>query len=409
MNNTSKVVVVGGGTIHHVSPHFAICAPAYGTTAKKIASIFKSKNYDTHLFLTKMADSNSKIETNDDLCALAERTISDSSVKIVFWNPAVCDWKTLNAEGKYGKRLSTKEGSRDITIVPDDKIVNNIRKNRKDIFLVSFKTTSGFTKEKMYIAGLEMMKNSSSNLVLVNDVRTRYNMIVTPEESYYHYNTERDYVIENLAEMAILRSKLTFTRSTVIDSDTVKWDSNEIPAVLREVVNYCVENKAYKPFNGKTVGHFACKVGHNEFLTSIRRSNFNRLDSLVRVKASGRDSVIAYGAKPSVGGQSQRIIFDEHDGYDCIVHFHCPMNVGSSVPVASQREYECGSHECGQNTSQNLKEFIVGETKLKAVMLDNHGPNIVFSKDARAKDVIDFINNNFSLSDKTGGTYGFAN
>ena len=48
-------------------------------------------------------------------------------------------------------------------------------------------------------------------------------------------------------------------------------------------------------------------------------------------------------------------IFNEHSDYDCIVHFHCPIKTGSPVPVASQREYECGSHECGKNTSNNLE------------------------------------------------------
>lgn len=130
---------------------------------------------------------------------------------------------------------------------------------------------------------------------------------------------------------------------------------------MRAVVDHCVAANAYKPFQGKTVGHFACRVEGttDEFLTSVRKSNFNNLDEvgLVRVKTDGPDTVLAYGAKPSVGGQSQRIIFHDHEGYDCIAHFHCPLkeNPVDDIPVASQREYECGSHECGKNTSDNLK------------------------------------------------------
>ena len=113
------------------------------------------------------------------------------------------------------------------------------------------------------------------------------------------------------------------------------------------------------------------------------------------------DSVIAYGAKPSVGGQSQRIIFNDHKGMDCVVHFHCPMldSPRDEIPIKSQREVECGSHQCGKQTSDGLKRF----GNLKAVMLENHGPNIVFSKNIDPKEVIDFIKSNFSLEDKTGG------
>jgi hypothetical protein len=119
----------------------------------------------------------------------------------------------------------------------------------------------------------------------------------------------------------------------------------------------------------------------------------------------GPDSVTAYGAKPSVGGQSQRIVFHDHTDYDCIVHFHCPIKEGSLVPVASQREFECGSHECGKNTSNHLKKF----GNLSAVYLDQHGPNIVFHHSINPEEVISFIDCNFDLSKKTGGFVSSAN
>jgi hypothetical protein len=121
----------------------------------------------------------------------------------------------------------------------------------------------------------------------------------------------------------------------------------------------------------------------------------------VRVVTDGDDKVIAYGGKPSVGGQSQRIVFEQHPGKDCIVHFHCPIKPGSKIPVVSQREYECGSHECGENTSQGLGVFEDGA--IEAVYLDNHGPNVVFRHDVDPERVIAFIEENFDLTAKTGG------
>jgi hypothetical protein len=237
--------------------------------------------------------------------------------------------------------------------------------------------------------------------VLANDVVTRTNMIITPEEAKYHITTNRDEALLQLVDMIYYRSQLTFTRSTVVDGQPVSWDSPLVFPALRTIVDYCVEQNAYKPFNGATVGHFACKIGECEFLTSIRKSNFNDLKTkgLVRVVTDGDDSVLAYGAKPSVGGQSQRIVFTEHPEYDCIVHFHCPIKSSSEVPTVSQREYECGSHQCGANTSRGLKTF----GNLSAVMLDNHGPNIVFNHNINPQEVIDFINTNFDLQGKTGG------
>lgn len=149
------------------------------------------------------------------------------------------------------------------------------------------------------------------------------------------------------------------------------------------------------------MGHFAAKLSDDTFLTSKRKTNFNDIakNGLVKIKTDGPDTVLAFGAKPSVGGQSQRIVFKDHPGMDCIVHAHVPIRKGSEVPVVSQREYECGSHECGKNTSRGLKKF----GNLWAVFLDQHGPNIVFNKSINPQEVIDFIEANFDLEGKTGG------
>jgi hypothetical protein len=122
------------------------------------------------------------------------------------------------------------------------------------------------------------------------------------------------------------------------------------------------------------------------------------------VEYDGLDKVVAHGAKPSVGAQSQRIVFQNHPEVDNIVHFHCPVRNDARdfqmISHASQVFSECGSANCGLNTSDNLRE--VG-SDIKAVMLDNHGPNIVFSRNTPAAKVIDFIEANFDLSAKTGG------
>jgi hypothetical protein len=408
--------IFGGGTFSHVRNHLAICAPAFGATAKVIGELCKERfgdKMDINLHLTKMADPTSSLVTNDDVLGKLLELREDFNTKIVFLNAAMCDFEGSIADttdtysfkktesGKYAERLKTKEGDQMMILTPAPKVLKMIREGRKDIFLVAFKTTCGATEQEQYLAGLDLMKKNSCNLVLSNDTKTRLNMIITPEEAKYHVTTDRGEALKQLVDIAFYRSHLSFTRSTVVEGTPVPWGSDKVYSSLRTIVNHCIESNAYKPFNGATVGHFACKTGENEFLTSIRKSNFNDLEKngLVRVVTDESDTVTAYGAKPSVGGQSQRIIFSEHNDYDCIVHFHCPIKAGSEVPVVSQREFECGSMACGQNASNGLKHM----GNLSAVMLDNHGPNIVFHHSIDPQEVIDFINENFDLSDKTGG------
>lgn len=408
-----QIHILGGGTFNYVRAHLALSAPAFGETAKKLYSLTNerfSPRMDVKLHLTKMADSNSKLVTNEDISVVLDELVENPLTRVIFMNAAITDFEGSivqfpiheSESGKYEDRLSSKENYL-MNLKPSHKLISRIRIKRKDIFLITFKTTCGATEQEMYIAGLELLKGSSSNLVLVNDIKTRLNMIITPEEAAYHVTSDREEVLANLVDMTYYRTHLTFTQSTVVDGKPISWDSEEVPSSLRTVVNYCVSKNAYKPFKNATVGHFAHRLDDTTFLTSIRKSNFNSLDKigLVKVKTDGPDTVIAYGAKPSVGGQSQRIVFKDHPGFDCIVHFHSPLRENNldNIPIKSQREVECGSHQCGKNTSDGLTQF----GNLKAVMLDQHGPNIVFNKNIDPQEVIDFIERNFDLEKKTGG------
>lgn len=412
----AAIHVVGGGTIVHVRNHLALSAPAYGSTAREIAGICTRQGHATRLVLTRMADPSSPYETNEDMARLASEIVANRSAKIVFWNPAICDFN-----GKIGDitphrkadRLKTSDGNVQMQLTPADKIVASIRKERKDIFLVAFKTTTGATEDEMYLAGLKLMKGAHINLVLVNDVVTRMNMIVCPEEARYHVTKERVEALEGLVEMALMRSQATFTRSKVVEGvPGIGWDSPFISDSLRAVVEHCIKRGAYKPVKTRTrgdvtAGHFAVRGPDGKIITSKRWSNFNKLKEtgMVMIEPRGRDEVIAYGGKPSVGGQSQRIIFSEHPEADNIVHFHCPLKSkpADKISLRDQRPYECGSHECGKNTSDGLKPV---EDGIWVVMLDNHGPNIVYRKDVPAERVINVIERNFDLNAKTGGSVG---
>lgn len=423
-NINKKIAIFGGGTISHICSHFALSAPAYGTTARRllggISEDPRFKNFLPFLHLTRMASHTSEMVTNDDVKARVQKVVDDPQTKIVFFSCAMVDYEvskhvvTIEGRqvnppigfpvGKYTERPSTHAPTNNALLLkPTEKVINLIRKKRKDIFLVGFKTTCGATGQQMFEKGLKLCKEASCNLVVVNDTQTRLGMIVTPEEAAYHETHDRAELLYNLVEMVYYRSHLTFTQSTVVEGKPVPWSDSRVPAALRTVVEHCIAGDAYKAFNGSTVGHFATKLSDTEFLTSIRKSNLNKLEEngLVYVKTSGPDTVLAYGAKPSVGGQSQRMVFRDHPGYDCIVHFHSPLkdNHPDDIKIVSQREVECGSHQCGQNTSDNLSQF----GNLKAVMLDKHGPNIVFPKSIDPQEVIAFIDRNFDLSKKTGG------
>jgi len=420
---TKKIYVLGGGTVFHVRPHLAISAPAYGNVANKIFHELERKLIEKNgsleeempvIGLTKMANPNGRTETyigetNQDVGGFLEKIVTDPDTSMIFMSVALCDYegfilddtKKLTVSGKGQPRLQTKDGSAGMLLRPADKLIGEIRKARKDIFLIGFKTTAGATEDEQFETGLNLLKKNSCNLVLANDVQTGLNMIIVPEVARYELTHDRDKAVKTLVEMALSRSTNTFARTQVIGdaSELVSWTSPEVPSVLRSVVEWSASQGAYNPFNDVTVGHFGFKVSENSLISSRRRQNFNRPECLDLVKVDFLEHrQVAHGAKPSAGARSQYEVLSRFTDLNCIIHFHCPMKPGSEVPVRSQKEFECGSHQCGKNTADGMVRV---NEHLAAVMLDKHGPNIVFSDKADPKMVIDFIKNNFMVNLQT--------
>ena len=201
-----------------------------------------------------------------------------------------------------------------------------------------------------------------------------------------------------------------------------------------------------------TVGHFGIALGPNEFLTSKRKTDFNKIEEVGLVKVitddpdnvfgykhffmsneekeseywkdclknpnmviqtmpplqrnKREDKVIAFGAKPSVGGQSQRSLFEAFPNLNCIVHFHCPLKTEhrDEFNTTPQFSFECGSHECIASNITGFKEYKVSDThSIWAGHMDYHGPNIVFNSGIDPQLVINFIDKYWDLSRKTDG------
>lgn len=511
--NNKKIVILGGGTNTYVSNHLALSAPAYGSTAITLEDKFRNhpeNKMDVNLYLTKMAhpDCKDAPDTPEDIEILVDQLVADPDTRVIIFNVAMVDFKpeilhtnlgitntkeTIEDFGKYNRRLSSSS-SVILGLSPYQKVINKIRKERKDILLVGFKTTCGATKEEQFQKGLKLCKDASANIVFVNDVdkeriekldkalslprnsRNLYeflqdksfigdtghdymtnsvqylerqskhliesntkaintlqnNGLVTPEESSYWYNT-RDEALDALVQMVLDRSHLHFTRSTVVDSETVPWLLGTVP---NQIYNPLIPSSFYIVFDhlrrhgaykkgptGATVGHFGISLGPNEFLTSKRKTDFNKIEEvgLVRVitddpddvfgykhffEESNRDKVVAFGAKPSVGGQSQRSLFNTFPDLNCIVHFHCPLKseYRNEFKPVEQFSFECGSAGCIKNNLSSFHEFKVSEThSIWAGHMDHHGPNIVFNKSIDPQLVIDFINEHWDLSRKTDG------
>ena len=455
---SKKVYIIAGGTKNFVTAHLALSAPAYGSVGVQLydhlSALLPIEEYDVYLVRTRearqeaenstrMADKqlssigfNGHLETNEDMARLIDKLVADPDTRGIVMAASICDVEpamlySLDAEDstvltsfdKHAQRLNPN-GGLTLCLKPSEKLIDRIRKDRKDIFLVSFKNgtdKNGVHGQKaLYKAALTSLKRSSSNLVYGNGIVSgcAYNMIVTPEEFPYHYDT-REEGIKALAKMTAARLNLTFNRTRIskdmhrflIKPKTPTWDAIA-PRNFWPVLRHCVTHGAYKPGpTGATTGHFGCKTMKRESeyeairLSSVRKADHNKVaeEGLVPIFEDEQGEVCG-GVKPSVGETTQALIYKMLPDVDSIIHFHCPLrdeaNYGLSLPIADQFQFECGSNECGMNTATNMAE--VGDG-IWVVHLRGHGPNIAWAHGVPYHEVIDVIEEHWDLAGKEGG------
>lgn len=440
------VYIFLGGTFNPVAPHLALAAPAFGKVGVDIFELFLERIEEntegsySHLtpvllptsmaigevyerlgerYLHASANVFSEVgltsmRTNEDVAKVVDFLIQQTSTRCIIMSSALCDFEAskignidIPSGHVYYKRLESKHNWT-IELSATEKIIDRIRKKRKDIFLVSFKATYN-EPETLYAKALSQLKRTSSNLVFANDVGVKVNMVVTPEEYPYSYES-RIAACYSLVDMTLMRLNLQFFRTIMRQgeekADLKKLESKKsIPDNFIPVLSYLISQNAYKEFMDKTTGHFGCIVEGEDFhrISSVRKANHNRvLDEGVSKIYVNSGAIEAGGAKPSVGEHTQQQIYEHLKGkVHSIVHFHCPLkNADNFHAVRNQFFYECGSYECGTNTIKGLVEF---EPGIWAVHLQQHGPNIAFHKDVDSNKIISFIEKFWDLSKKEGG------
>ncbi len=203
--------VIGGGTVSHVRSHFALTATAYGSTARKIDVLLKSKGLNSQLHLTKMASAGkTKLETNEDIADLVNEISKNPLSKVIFFNPAIVDFDGQIGSvksGKYATRLQSRSLKQDVfTLTASDKIVSKIKKSRPDIVLIAFKTTTGATINEQIKRGESLLKSTSADFVLANDTGVRRNIILDNKCNVIYNTMDREKALQTLVDEVCQRS-----------------------------------------------------------------------------------------------------------------------------------------------------------------------------------------------------------
>lgn len=194
----SKIHIYGGGTFSHVRSHMALCAPAFGGTAKRLHQLLLL-NSDLHL--TKMVDVSSELVTNDDIKSHVMSLLEDNEVKCIIMNAALCDYDGQIGDvesGKYAERLESRAGDQSMTLTPSSKVISLIKERRPDIVTVGFKTTVNETDDSVVD---HKAKRMGVDIVFANDVGLKKNKIYNFVENVVFSDDDRDKLLIKLSKL----------------------------------------------------------------------------------------------------------------------------------------------------------------------------------------------------------------
>lgn len=212
----TRQIILGGGTFEPVRNHFALAAPAFGTTA----IVLYQRLPASELFLTRMADRDSQLFTNADIAEFVDMLLLDHSVKVIVMNVAMCDYRAKSWDGvpngSHATRLHTHDGSLELELEPTEKVIAKIKQFRPDIFLVGFKTTTDKPVSVQLEAARSMQEKTDCDIVLANDTVRRHNVLIDNKGNLCFETSNRIAALQELATLVQLRELVhqqTFVQS----------------------------------------------------------------------------------------------------------------------------------------------------------------------------------------------------
>jgi len=167
-----KILVTAGPTWVAIDKVRIMTNIFSGRTGAGIASDLQKKGAKVKLLLGPgrvMPPKGLKVERFyyfDELYKLMKKEISSKKYDIVIHSAAVSDYEPIK---KQAGKISSGKKSLSVKLKPTPKIIQQIKKWDKNVFLIQFKLEVGKTKKQLIDVGYKSMIKNKADLVVVND------------------------------------------------------------------------------------------------------------------------------------------------------------------------------------------------------------------------------------------------
>lgn len=165
-----KIIITAGGTIEKIDEVRSITNRSSGKMGVALAEECFLRGADVLLFRTKSSVKpryliEEKIfETAEDLFLLVKENIKDTD--IFFQVAAISDYKV---DKSFKGKISSKK-SLNLKLVPQIKIIDQIKKISPKTTLIAFKAEYGLKEKELIKKAMEKLEESKADAVIANDI-----------------------------------------------------------------------------------------------------------------------------------------------------------------------------------------------------------------------------------------------
>ncbi len=169
-----KVLITAGRTIEYLDPVRIITNKSTGKMGMAVVRASLAAGADVTVVFGKGSVppppgvNSLSVETSDEMKGAVFGELEREHYDIVISTAAVGDWKV---ESPFPHKVSTRENTTiNITLVPTQKIIDTIKEQFPDMFLVAFRAQTYMTEKELLRDALERLKTAQADLIAVNDI-----------------------------------------------------------------------------------------------------------------------------------------------------------------------------------------------------------------------------------------------
>ena len=204
-----KVLVTAGGTVEHIDPIRVITNQSSGKMGTAIAAEAVRMGGDVtlvygHGSANPTASRIINVESSDEMYDAVTRELKNN-YDIVIMAAAVADYTPA---AKSTKKIDTRAGAASLSLVPTKKIIDEVRKASKDLFLVAFKADYGISDSALVDKAYNKLKECGADLVVANDVGRKGSKIGSDRNEVFIVDKKKRVVHVPLDSKAAVAKKI---------------------------------------------------------------------------------------------------------------------------------------------------------------------------------------------------------